>query len=212
MATTLSAIVSLTNGLDTDHRIALAFWCMDKTFPVLDAITFRDEEYDFAKLRGRATALWNGPGEAWSRENLEDLIRHCEVFDAACVAIAAIDGTRLGLVFSDPKLVNDDQVYNALIGIVSIVYATAELILGVNADGATQALKAYYDVFYQPTWDHLATGKMAVTPKEMAAMDQCVDSTEPLRTALEQVERYIDHLVTIKTIAFPWEARAAGQP
>jgi hypothetical protein len=140
------------------------------------------------------------------------LIRHCEAFDAACVAIAAIDGTRLGMVFSDPKLVNEDQVYNALIGIVSIVYATAELILEVHADSATQALEAYYDIFYQPTWDHLATGKIAVTPKEMAAVDQIVDSAEPLRTALEQVERYIDHLVTMKAVSFPWEARAAGQP
>ena len=202
MTARFSNILSSLNGLSAHHRIAMILWCMERAFTLLDATTLVARGYDFRRLRRTSMGLWAGPGPTWSAEYLEGLRGLCEEYNSEVVRIVATDDRILGLLYSDPQLVREDHIYNALTDTVAIAYASTGLIPAADTENVVQAMESYYDIFYQPTWDKLTEGKSVVTPPEMALVRQAQDSAEPLRTALEQVDLHLRLLSGIETISF----------
>jgi hypothetical protein len=200
--TSFSNMLSAINGLSPLHRIAMVFWCMDRAFATFDAVTFGRDAYGLPKLHNMAMALWNGPGESWSMKHLGDLKSLCTAFETDLTSIEAIDYKLLGLAFSEPALVSRDHIYNAMIDTVSVVYHAASMLPEAKVGNVGQAMEAYYDIFYQPTWDHLTEGKVTITLQEMAMARQQQEAAEPLRTALQQIEAHLRLLGGLDVTSF----------
>lgn len=184
------AIVSLNKM----RRIALVLWCMDRAFKILDGVQLLEDQPSVRPIRDAATALWKGPGDAWSSGALKQLREQCEAYDSEAVHISSIDTQMLSPLFTGIPFIKQDHIVNAITDTVSIVWFLTKVISTAEATDVIGALEAYYDIFYQPTWDLLTGDKKSVRPDELGKVRQNEENTEPLKSALDLVDKHIQFL------------------
>jgi len=189
-------------GLGTLHRIALTLWCMDRAFTGLDAIAVTgDEGRRLAVIRSRGLNLWHGSGPAWSAQELESLRQKCEAYDAERLRWHARNDAILNRVFGNSEWVSDDDVTNAITNAVSIVWSLTSVIPDAETDNVIQALEAYYDIFYQPTWERLTAGQREVSPGEMGAAEAKLGDTDPLKKAAAELKMHAARLREMELVS-----------
>ena len=202
MTITQRAFDGAVGSLHKMHRIALVLWCMDRAFKILDGVQLREDKPSVLPICDAAKILWRGPGDPWSAEALEQLRVRCEAYDSESVHISSVDIQALSPLFPGIPLIKQDHIVNAVTDTVSIIWFLTKVISAGEADDVIDALKAYYDIFYQPTWDFLTRDQKSVSPDEMAQVRQNEENAEPLKSALDLLGNHIQFLQQVAEISF----------
>jgi hypothetical protein len=201
MSTALEPLTKQVLKLGQAQRIAMILWCMDRASAVLDAVTLNDAGQEIRDILDQSRELWNGPG-AWSSQFLQRLKDQCESYDAESLEIEAKDSKPLDRLFPGPTDVTGDHLINAVTQAVSLVWSAATIIPRAEKEEVANALEAFYDTFYQPTFDYLTRDRTEIDPGQIAEVHRVVDSTNPLKSALEAMEAHIQLLESMKEISF----------